>query len=91
MSELPVKKQLALLTLIQAQEALVRLAQPWMGLPCTPRSTVRYFGKDEIVLSEDSGPPACAIMHALGRSLAPELAVPARGGGRAAAHAPRAT
>ena len=28
MSELPVKKQLALLTLIQAQEALVRLEQP---------------------------------------------------------------
>ena len=72
MSELPVKKQLALLTLIQAQEALVRLEQPWMGLPCTPRSTVRYFGKDEIVVSEDRRSSSMRY-HACARSLQSSL------------------
>ena len=72
MSELPVKKQLALLTLIQAQEALVRLEQPWMGLPCPPRSTVRYFGKDEIVLSEDRRSSSMRY-HACARSLQSSL------------------
>ena len=43
-----------------------------MGLPCTPRSTVRYFGKDEIVVSEDRRSSSMRY-HACARSLQSSL------------------
>ena len=39
-----------------------------MGLPCTPRSTVRYAGRDEIVLSKEA-----VLQHALARFLQSSL------------------
>ncbi|KOO53648.1 hypothetical protein Ctob_016584 [Chrysochromulina tobinii] len=41
---------------------------PWMGLPCTPRPKVRYFGTDETVLSEEM-----VLQHAIARQLQSSL------------------
>ena len=43
---------------------------PWMGLPCTPRPKVRYFGTDETVLSEEM-----VLQHAIARQLQSSLKV----------------